>query len=632
MCGIAGIINFSGEPVHAPQLTTMMQKMKHRGPDDDGLFVEDNIGLGFVRLSILDLSIAGHQPMFDPSGRYVMVFNGEIYNYIEIRRLLEAKGYQFRSATDSEVLLYSFIEWGESCLEKMNGMFALAIFDRQRKTLFIARDHFGIKPFYYYIDEKKFVFSSEIPPILSVLDRKPTPNLQIVFDYLAFNRTDQTENSFYNGIRKLLHGNSCTIKIDEKGGVELKGLKKWYNLADRVNNAEGFKSPLEYKEMLSSAIGMQLRSDVPVGVTLSGGLDSSSIVSILLNDYQKYDLHTFSAVYEKGQTGDESEYIDEFRRHLRNMNFVTPTGDSLLRDEDDFIRAHAEPLPSVRPYVQYKVMELAKDDVVVTLDGQGADEQLAGYHYFFGFYFKELLKKMRLLTLLSETTGYLKNHRSLYGIKSLGYFLLSEELQVKARIAEHGYINNDFLRQYGKNNHVTGNIYSSKSLKKSFLDHFEFKLEHLLKWEDINSMWFSIESRVPFLDHRLVEKTIALESNQIIKNGVNKYILRQGLKGILPEKIRLRNDKNGFDNPADDWFRETKFQSLLKDIFENGHFFKQGIMNKANAEKRYKLHLARKININIEIWKWINLNKWYDMFLGITMFLNLNFSTILIEI
>jgi len=632
MCGIAGIINFNGEPVHAPQLSTMMQKMKHRGPDDDGLFVEDNIGLGFVRLSILDLSIAGHQPMFDPSGRYVMVFNGEIYNYIEIRKLLEAKGYHFRSATDSEVLLYSFIEWGESCLEKMNGMFALAIFDRQRKTLFIARDHFGIKPFYYYIDDKKFVFSSEIPPILSVLDKKPTPNMQIVFDYLAFNRTDQTENSFYNGIRKLLHGNACTINIEGKGGSELKGIKKWYNLSERVQNTRGFESPQEYKEMLSSAIGMQLRSDVPVGVTLSGGLDSSSIVALLLNDYQKYDLHTFSAVYEKGQTGDESEYIDEFRRHLKNMNFVTPTGDSLLRDEDDFIRAHAEPLPSVRPYVQYKVMELAKDDVVVTLDGQGADEQLAGYHYFFGFYFKELLKKMRLLTLMSETTGYLKNHRSLYGIKSLGYFLLSEELQVKARIAEHGYINDDFLRQYGKNNHVTGNIYSSKSLRKSFLDHFEFKLEHLLKWEDINSMWFSIESRVPFLDHRLVEKTIALESNQIIKNGVNKYILRQGLKGILPEKIRLRNDKNGFDNPADDWFRGTKFQSILKDIFENGYFFKQGIMNKKNAEKRYKLHLDRKIDINIEIWKWININKWYDMFLGLTMFLNLNFNTLFIEI
>jgi len=615
MCGISGIINFNGEPAHENKIRLMMKTMKHRGPDDDGVFVENNVGLGFVRLSILDLNISGHQPMHDPTGRYVIVFNGEIYNYIEIREVLKAKGYSFRSATDTEVLLYSYIEWGQKCLDSLNGMFAFTIFDRQEKTLFIARDHFGIKPFYYYIDNEKFVFASEIPPILSVLDKKPEPNLQSVFDFLAFNRTDQTENTFFEGIRKLQHGNSCLIKVDERGGSSLRGITKWYNLPERVKNAEGFKSPEEYRAMFSEAVGLQLRSDVPVGVSLSGGLDSSSLTSVLLKDYNKEDLHTFSAVYGKGETGDETEFVDEYRSLLKNMSFTTPTGESLFADKEDFIRAHAEPIPSPRPYSQFKVMELARKNVVVTLDGQGADEQLGGYHYFFGLYFKELLRKGQLFHLASEASSYLKNHRSLYGIKSFGYFLLPESLKIKTRVAEKGYINKDFLKQYGTNNAVTTNIYGSNSLNQAFLDHFEYKLEHLLKWEDINGMWFSLESRVPFLDYRLVEKTLALQPSQVIHKGTTKYILREALKGTLPEKIRQRKDKIGFDNPADSWFRAVPYQNLLKDIFENGYFFKQGIIDKEIAKKRYQLHLEGKLNIHLEIWKWIHLNMWYDMYI-----------------
>jgi asparagine synthase (glutamine-hydrolysing) len=615
MCGISGIINFNGKAADETQIRLMMKTMKHRGPDDDGTFIEQNIGLGFVRLSILDLNISGHQPMFDQSGRYVIVFNGEIYNYIEIREILKAKGYSFKSATDTEVLLNSYIEWGQNCLDNLNGMFAFTIYDREAKTLFIARDHFGIKPFYYYIDNDRFIFASEIPPILSVLENKPSPNLQSVFDFLAFNRTDQTENTFFEGIKKLQHGNSCLIHTTEKGANSLKNIKRWYNLAERVKNAEGFKSPEEYRAMFSSAVGLQLRSDVPVGVSLSGGLDSSSLTSVLLKDYNKEDLHTFSAVYGKGQTGDESEFVNEYKPLLKNMSFTTPTGESLFKDKEDFVRAHGEPIPSPRPYSQFKVMELARKNVVVTLDGQGADEQLGGYHYFFGLYFKELLRKGQLFSLVSEAASYMKNHKSLYGLKSFIYFLLPENLKIKTRVAEKGYIDKDFLKQYGTNNAVTTNIYGSNSLNQSFLDHFEFKLEHLLKWEDINGMWFSLESRVPFLDYRLVEKTLALQPNQVIHKGTTKYILREALKGTLPEKIRARKDKIGFDNPADDWFRAIPYQNLLKDIFENGYFFKEGIIDREITKKRYQLHLDGKINIHLEIWKWIHLNMWYDMFI-----------------
>ncbi len=614
MCGIAGILNFNGEQVHENQLRVMMQKMKHRGPDDDGVFMEKNIGLGFVRLSIIDTSLSGHQPMHDENKRFVIVFNGEIYNYIEIREVLRTKGYHFKSGTDTEVLLYSYVEWGAACLDKLIGMFAFAIYNRVEKTLFIARDHFGVKPFYYFVDDNKFVFASEITPILSALEQKPSANNQIIFDYLAFNRTDQTEYTFYNGIKKLLHGNYCLIDLRKASDNKVLNIMKWYNLGQRVSNTTGFSSPEEYRELFSSAVKLQLRSDVPVGVSLSGGLDSSSIVSVLLKDYKKFDLHTFSAVYGKGQVGDESDFIEEFRPQLTNMKFITPNADTLFVDKDAFIRAHAEPIPSVRPYAQFKVMELAKQNVVVTLDGQGADEQLGGYHYFFGFYFRELLRNGKIPLLTYEILSYLINHRSMYGLKTFAFFHLPQSLQVKTRVAEHGYINNNFLREYGAKNNVTNNIYASRSLMKSFQDHFEFKMEHLLKWEDLNSMWFSLESRVPFLDHRLVEKTLALKPQQIIRKGMNKYILRRALKGTLPEKIRHRKDKVGFDNPADDWFREPKFQKYLNDIFENGYYFKNGIMNKERAKKRYRLHLERKINCHMEIWKWINLNKWHEMF------------------
>ncbi|MFN8258892.1 MAG: asparagine synthase (glutamine-hydrolyzing) [Bacteroidales bacterium] len=614
MCGISGIINFNGQKVHEHELKTMIQKMKHRGPDDDGIFIDNNIGFGFVRLSILDLSISGHQPMVDPTGNFTIIFNGEIYNYIELKEELKAKGYVFHSGTDTEVLLYLYMEYKDACLEKLNGMFAFAIYNKQAQNLFIARDHFGIKPFYYYLDRNRMVFASEIPPILSVLSEKPEPDMQIIFDYLAFNRTDQTDLTFFRGIRKLQHGKCWLVDISGKETNSIEKIKRWYNLNEKVKNTVGFKSPQEYKEMFSSALGLQLRSDVPVGVTLSGGLDSSSIVSVLLKDFNKFDLHTFSAVYGRGLEGDESEYIAEFNPLLHHMNYVTPTGETLFADKEDFIRAHAEPLPSVRPYAQFKVMEIAKNDVVVTLDGQGADEQLAGYHYFFGFYFKELLRKFNFYRLLTETRAYHKIHNSTYGLKSFIYLLLPEKLQVEARIIEHGYINRDFLNEYGPKNFVTRNIYASNTLNKAFLDHFEFKLEHLLKWEDINSMWFSLESRVPFLDYRLVEKTLALKPDQIIKNGVNKYIMRQALKGILPEKIRNRMDKIGFDNPADDWFRTIQFQRFLEDIFENGYFFKNKIMNSDKARQRYQQHLNHKANIHVEIWKWINLNLWYDMF------------------
>ena len=606
MCGISGIINSKNKPVEEHTIRKMMAAMKHRGPDDDGTFLDYNIGLGFVRLSILDLSSAGHQPMYSHDNRYVIVFNGEVYNYIELKKELKHK-YRFKTGTDTEVVLAAYQEWGENCLHRFNGMFAFVIYDTKRKEIFGARDRFGIKPFYYYQDNNTFVFASEIPPVLYALSTKLEVNEQVVFDYLAFNRTDQTQDTFFQNIYKLQHGHSFRIE-----NSELK-FKKWYDLKQRVRNP--FNNPSEYKDLFSDAIKLRLRSDVPVGVCLSGGLDSSSIVSVLLNDFDKKDLNTFSAVYAKNEVGDESEFIAEYSGLLKNMYYTYPSAESLFADKEDFARTHAEPIPSTAPYAQYKVMELAKNHVVVTLDGQGADEQLAGYHYFFGFYFKDLLRSFFILKFLSESFYYLQNHRSLYAFKTLVYFFLSGNMKANLRTSEYGYINKEFANQYALSNTITSNLYNSDNLNDALFNHFEYKLEHLLKWEDRNSMRFSLESRVPFLDHRLVQKVLATPANQLIHKGMTKYILREAMKGILPESIRLRQDKVGFATPQDKWFRTRQFSEYIPDIINSNQFKAMGYIDQNKATKLYQKHLNKEVNIAKEIWKWINIDLWCREFI-----------------
>ena len=615
MCGICGIIRLDNNFVQEELIREMMKIMKHRGPDDEGVFLENHVGFGFVRLSIIDLTAAGHQPMFSNDERYVIVYNGEIYNYIELREELVNEGLIFKTQTDTEVLLNSYIYWGEDCLNRFNGMWSFVIYDRVNQTIFASRDRFGIKPYYYLQTSDFFAFASEISPLLSLLPSKPTPDYQSIFDYLVFNRTDQTERTFFSDIRKLQHGHKFKIELIFPPFGGIKGGKKWYDLKERVSNTIGFKCPTEYKDLLSSAIGLRLRSDVPVGVCLSGGLDSSSIVSVLLNDYDKKDLRTFSAVYNKGQTGDETEFINEYKTSITNMFFITPDADSLKSDLAQFVKAHGEPIPSVSPYAQYDVMKLAQGKVVVTLDGQGADEELAGYHYFFGFYFKDLLTHFRIGKLISEMYHYLAKHQGLMGIKSFLFFLLPHNIRTRVRVNEKGYLATEFVKKYSKNNCIGFNLYGSKSLTAALLDHFEYKLEHLLKWEDRNSMWFSLEARVPFLDYRLVEKSIATSDYLKIRRGTTKYILREAMIGILPERIRLRQDKIGFGTPQEDWLREPAWQIIVNEILDSKSFKKRDLIDSNKAKDLFKKHLSGRVNISNEIWKWVHLEMWFREFI-----------------
>ena len=616
MCGICGIIHFDDTGVQESSILNMMQLMKHRGPDDEGVFIEKTIGLGFVRLSIIDLTKAGHQPKLSLDERYVIVFNGEIYNYIELREELQKEGVHFITKTDTEVLLNAYIRWGEDCMHRFNGMWAIAIYDRQKQTVFCARDRYGIKPFYYLQTETFFAFCSEIPPLLLLIKDKPNPNYQTIFDFLVFNRTDQTEKTFFEEVNKLQHGNKLTINIKENKKINSRlSIVKWYDIKESVNKTIGFESPHEFKELFTSSIELRLRSDVPVGVCLSGGLDSSSIVSIILNEFDKNELKTFSAVYNKGQLGDEKEFIDEYKSLISNMSYITPSAITLKNDLEQFIKAHGEPIPTTGPYAQFKVMKLAKGNVVVTLDGQGADEELAGYHYFFGFYFKDLLIHFKFAKLCNEIFCYLKIHKNLIGIKSFLFFLLPKYLRTRTRVNEKKYLNEDFVNKYKNSNSIVGNLYSSKSLNEALFDHFEYKLEHLLKWEDRNSMFFSIEARVPFLDYRIVEKLLATRSDLKIKKGMTKFILREAMKGILPKKIYLRSDKIGFDTPEDEWFRDPEWQDIVHEILNSQSFINRNLINNKIAFDLYKKHLNKEINISKEIWKWIHLEFWFRQFI-----------------
>ncbi len=612
MCGICGIIPFDKKPVDEVKIRQMMAAMKYRGPNDEGVYMLSNIGLGFVRLSILDLSAAGHQPMLDPTQRYCIVFNGEIFNYIELREELKAIGVEFFTNTDTEVLLNAYIQYGEDCLNKLNGMFAFVIYDKQTGKIFAARDRFGVKPFYYYQTESTFIFASEIPPVLAVYGQANKANEQMIFDYLTFNRTDHTENTFFADIKKLQHGSCISINGNS---VEI---KKWYDLKSRIRTEKS--DPEKYRQLLVDAVKLRMRSDVPVGVCLSGGLDSSAITSIIAGELQNPQINTFSAVYQPGDRGDESKYIHLYRDILPNMFEVFPTLENLQQDLSNFIKIHGEPIPSTSPYAQYLVFKLAKERVTVTLDGQGADEQLGGYHYFFGFYFKDLLKRFKLFTLTREIIAYYKVHRSIYGLKTFLYFLLPKKNRTSLRVNKGGFLITEFAQQFaeGNNKSVVNDLYASKSMKEALLNHFEYKLEHLLKWDDRNSMAHSVESRTPFLDYRLVEYTLSIENEAIIRNGFTKSILRESLKNILPEEIRMRRDKIGFATPQDEWFRSDIFKNVILDLLNSESFENRKIIDPQQAILRYQKHLNREIDISKDIWKWIHLELWFREFIDVS--------------
>lgn len=606
MCGICGTLYFDSRKAEEAPLMAMMKAMKHRGPDDEGVFTEGSVGLGFVRLSIIDLSYDGHQPMNSEDGNLVIVFNGEIYNYIEIRQQLSSK-YTFKTKTDTEVILNAFREWGKDCLHHFNGMFAFAIYNRAEKELFVARDRFGIKPFYYCSDAHGFYFASEITPLLKISDSRPEADDQSVYDFLVYNRTNHTESTFFKGIKKLQHAHTLTVR---NNSVQV---ERWYDLRGHLDRKRAI-SVDEFRENFISAVGLHLRSDVPVGACLSGGIDSSSIVSATFKNFRHSGLNTFSAVYKPGDKGDESAFLREYDSLIKNSHLARPDAHSFLQDMDKFVETLQEPVPGTSAYAEYKVYELAKKHVTVILNGQGADEEMAGYLYFSGFYYKELFRKLKLFKLVSEAYHDLRNHRSSQGLQSFAYFLLPASLKDKVSKSRAGYVASDFAGSHSGDISFLEKLYGSPTLHDSLVDHFEHKFEHHLIWGDRSSMRFSLESRYPFLDHRFVEMSLSLKNEQVINKGTTKYIFRQAMKGLVPEAILARQDKVGYETPEDKWFRTKPMQDYIGAILNSASFAQRGYVDPGRAQKLYRKHVAGHTNAAIDIWKCVHLELWFRKF------------------
>jgi asparagine synthase (glutamine-hydrolysing) len=655
MCGIFGTWHIDGKQVDLIKTRRVTTLLQHRGPDDEGyLFINTksgrwearrgkdtmlglqmphveeglkysyNMALGFRRLSIIDLSFGGHQPMSSEDGSLWIVFNGEIYNYLEIRKELELVGYCFKTQTDTEVILYAYEEWGTDCLNRFNGMWAFCIWDSKKKRIFCARDRAGIKPFYYTFSAQKFVFASEIKALLALDETPPEPNDQIVADYLFSGFLDHTEETFFKNIYQLRPGEYLLIE-----GERLNLRPYWDIEPKEVRLAKESDYGERFYELLEDSIRLRLRSDVPVGSCLSGGLDSSSIVCIankLMFDGRNIDPRlvgekqkTFSSCFEN-HVYDERKFIElVIYQTGAEKNYVFPRPEDLLNDVEKLIWHHDEPFGSTSIYAQWNVMKLAKErGVTVLLDGQGADELLGGYLPSFYYLFGQLLKNNHLRCLMEEINQFRKKHwipvkPLLMGILTV---LLPNWLKSPLKRKVMGgleWASADFRKRYFRTFPIPGKF--ENDLDNHLYHIFRsMTLPALLHYEDRNSMAFSLETRLPFLDYRLVEFIFSVPTNEKIRGGMTKVILRNALRGFLPEAIRNRVDKMGFVTPEDIWFR-TILRDHVDEIIRSKSFAQKKYFNINKVKRAFDQHCWGKTNISFTIWRWVNLELWFRAFI-----------------
>ena len=604
MCGISGF-NWSDKTL----IKSMTDVMKCRGPDDEGHYVDKAVSLGHRRLSIIDLSSAGHQPMLDDEEKLVLVYNGEIYNYIEIKKELSDMGYSFKTKTDTETLLYAYKEWGPECVKKFNGMFAFAIYDKNKNIIFLARDHIGIKPLYYYIHNDKFIFSSTIEPIL-LHKIRTSPNKKVIRDFLLYKITDHTGETFFKNILKFPKGHYGIFHI-EKNEFEL---HKWWELKFKNDYRKRYPEAVkELRKIMEESVDRQLISDVPVGTCLSGGIDSSTI-ACLIKKSKRAEIETFSAVFP-GFEKNEEKYIDAISAHTDMKNHKTyPTYKDVKNEMLDFIRYMGEPVPTPSPYVQYKVFQLSKNhNITVLLDGQGADELFAGYHYFYGFYIKGLIRKGHIFKSLKEIRGLVKGKNYGIGLKSIGFLFMPwivrrrffiKNSNISKKLLESKTLETGFFKKY----------YSLNSLHEALEFHLNYKLEHLLKWEDRNSMAHSREARVPFLDMKVLEFVLSLPEEYIISGGKTKAILRDAMKGIVPEKILDRRDKVGYATPESSWLCEEDMKNLLEEWFIKNEPLCKKYVDLSKTRKMICDHTKRKKDHGRALWRTLFLEAWLRVY------------------
>jgi asparagine synthase (glutamine-hydrolysing) len=638
MCGIAGIYNVRG--IDLAEINTISQTLKHRGPDDEGFFLSNNEGhvevckgdntinelqqlthvlevnfhptlaLLHRRLSIIDLSALGHQPLISADNRYVMVYNGEVYNFKEIRQELQQKGYAFNSNSDTEVVLNAFAAWGKSCVNRFVGMWAFVIYDKQENTLTLSRDRFGVKPLYYFKNEHCFAFASEIKALLKLKAVDKSVSETKLGAYLAFGTISEPYQNLFKNIFDIEPGCNYQLNLNT---LEFQK-EQYYSLENKLpKNISDIGSNTQKMEALfNQSIELHLISDVEVGTCLSGGLDSSAIIHQASQQLKQTQLKTITAAYHD-KLIDESNYAKLVTDDLTNVNayYTYPDAEKMMAGMEKMIYYQDLPIGSTSIFAHWEVMKCANEhQIKVLLNGQGADEILGGYYNFAGIHLIELLKKFQFNRFFKEYQLLKQNFTPQIktAVLRAAYYYLPNNLQQHLRAKErlsYSFIKEDKLNeldlQIPKRGGKTFNEHVNLSLK--------FGLYELLRYEDRNSMAFSIESRVPFLDHRLVDFIRTLPTDQKIYGGWTKYILRKMLNQKLNDQVVWRKDKKGFLTPQQDWKKDV-MKTLTKELKESNIpsiMDRDYILKLCDKDFSHASHLS-------EFWRAYSVVKWYNVF------------------
>lgn len=553
MCGISGIIQKNGAPVAYDEIRSMNDLIAHRGPDGRGLFFDNSLALGHRRLAILDISPAGHQPM-TYLDRYIITYNGEIYNYLELRQQLCLAGYAFASKTDTEVILAAYDRWGGECVSRFNGMWSFALYDKLKAEVFCSRDRFGVKPFYYADTPDKFVFGSELKQILSVAGVPAVANMIAVRDFLVEGYHGHTSGTFFQGIHCLQAGHNLVFALDAGSFRET----RYYSLDIRpeLPELEEKSATALFFATLKRAVNYQLRSDVKVGVCLSGGLDSSSLAGLSSALYNAGSMGRMQAIHAKSseKDRDESGYAIELAERADiELSVIEPTAEEFVGAIDEVVYLQEEPFSTPSIFMQYFLFQKAKRiGCKVMLDGQGCDEILLGYER----YYSAHLKSMTTLLAAREIFFIENNSRlSFSGIlASLLYFSVSG-IRIRNLKRKFRFLKKEFIQDFPNIATLAKGLGDIRKMQKMEIE--TFQLPHLLRYVDRNSMRHSIEARVPFLDHQLVETCYGISNKLKIKDGWTKHILRVAMHGLVSRNILWRKNKFGFEAPTASWINEV---------------------------------------------------------------------------
>jgi asparagine synthase (glutamine-hydrolysing) len=627
MCGIFGVVS-QRELQSCSRFEQALEALSFRGPNDRGVKLFDWAGaqvvLGHTRLSIIDLSEGGHQPMCSADQRYAIVFNGEIYNYKELRAELTKIGCLFATDSDTEVLLTAWSAWGRDCLPRLVGMFAFAVFDRESGTLTCVRDAFGIKPFFYTQENDNFLFASEVPALLALCKEKLRLNWQRAYDYLVHGDYDSTPETFFEGISHLPPGRMFVVDLATRSLGEI---EQWWSPKIAECLTLSFEGAAErVREIFLQNIRLHLRSDVPLGAALSGGIDSSAVVCAMRHVAPDHPIHTFSYI-AAGSEINEEKWVDLVNRHVGAIaHKVDVSPKELARDLDDMIRTQGEPFGSTSIYAQYRVYQLARDcGITVTLDGQGADEMLAGYDGYPGPRLRSLLETGRWnqaaqflkawsqfpgrsfvggvkIAVAEMTDGALYQAlRRLSGRQSLPKWLRGDVL-ARGGVSLRHPRQRPVLNEPGRR--VMAELAHSLTQRG---------LPSLLRHGDRNSMRFSIESRVPFLTSDLAEFLLSLpECFLISQAGETKSVFRAAMRGIVPDEILDRKDKIGFQTPEQLWL--TSMDGTVREWLRTD--IGLSFLNQSEIVREFDNIIAGRQAFSWQVWRWINFIRWHQHYLG----------------